>query len=207
MSAGGSSEPWRNAPESAHLQFVQLVGAVHLALEADFVRHLLGALAEDGRRHLVARLVDQVAREVLRLADDLAFARSFLERLYVGACRHENGEFIELLLFAVGMVVVVIGVGDDRAFRDSFHHLRQAATFEDQRCFVQRESASPPQFSGATIGDRFARLLQSAHSGSGDFAQIVGGEVLRFSAADDEQAFGLQALGFMEESWSRGGVR
>ena len=39
-------------------------------LQADFAGHLRGALAEDGRGELVARLVDQRAGEVLALADD-----------------------------------------------------------------------------------------------------------------------------------------
>ena len=42
------------------------------------MRHLRGALAEDGRRELVAGLVDERAREVLALADDDAFVEGGL---------------------------------------------------------------------------------------------------------------------------------
>ena len=65
----------RDAPERAHLQLFDLVWTVDFALQSHFVAHLLGAVGQDGRRHAVAGLVDQVAGEVLRFADDAALSR------------------------------------------------------------------------------------------------------------------------------------
>ena len=74
-----------DAPEGAHLQFVQLVCRVDSHSRGRLRRPFGGALAEDGRGELVARLVDQRAGEVLAFADDDAFSKGGLERGLVGA--------------------------------------------------------------------------------------------------------------------------
>ncbi len=71
----------RDAPESAHLEFVQLFGGVDLPVEANLLGHERGALAEDGGRELVAGLVDQRAGKVLAFADDRRLRQKRLRRL------------------------------------------------------------------------------------------------------------------------------
>ena len=106
-----------DAPECAHLQFFDLVRAVDFALQADFRRHLFRAVGEDGRRHAIGGLVDQVAREVLRLADDAGFVQPpFCSAGLIAA--GDDGERIDLLVLAVALVVVGIEVADECAFDD-----------------------------------------------------------------------------------------
>ena len=76
----------RDAPERAHLQLVQFLGRVDCAGEPHFLRHLRGALPENGRGQLVARLVHQRAGKVLALADDDAFGKGGFDRGLIGAC-------------------------------------------------------------------------------------------------------------------------
>ena len=59
-----------DAPECSHLEFLDLVGAIDLAGEADFGAHGAGALGEDGGSHEVAGFQGEGAGEVLRLGKD-----------------------------------------------------------------------------------------------------------------------------------------
>ena len=111
-----------HAPESSHLQFLDLVGAVDFALQSDFLRHLLGAIGEDGRRHAIRGFVDQVASEVLRLADDAGFVQRAVCSLALIAAG-DHGERIDLLVLAIALVVVGIEVADERAFHDGLDRL------------------------------------------------------------------------------------
>ena len=79
----------RDAPECAHLQLVQLFGGVDLPLESDFSSHLRRALPQDGRRELVARLVDQGARKVLALANNHALGKCGFRAL---PCRRQPAQ-------------------------------------------------------------------------------------------------------------------
>ena len=110
-----------HSPECAHLELFDLVGAVGLAVQANFRRHFLGALGHHGRSHAIGGFVDQVAREVLRLGDDA----SGLHRAFHGLCivrvaMHDDGEGVDLLVFLVAVAFVVprIEVADEGAFDD-----------------------------------------------------------------------------------------
>ena len=73
-----------DAPEGSHLQFLDLVRAVDLAGEADFVAHVAGALGQDGGSHEVAGLEGEGAGEVLRFGDDGALGDGEIDSFGVG---------------------------------------------------------------------------------------------------------------------------
>ena len=116
MRAGGSSPIPARRPECAHLHFVQLFRAEYLALQSGFLAHFCCPLAEDGRGHPVAGLVDQVAGKVLRLAEDDALGVSCIDLGLVCACGAEDGKILDALVLTVGAVGVGIEVSDQRAF-------------------------------------------------------------------------------------------
>ena len=74
------------------------------------------ALGQDGGRHAVAGLVDQVAGEVLRLADDAALLHRGASAISRSRLVRSDDEFVDLLVLAVALVVVGIEVADERAF-------------------------------------------------------------------------------------------
>ncbi len=80
-----------DAPEGSHLQFLDLVGAVDLAGEADFVAHGAGTLGEDGGSHEVAGLEGEGAGEVLRFGEDGALGDGLLDGPGVGVGRRWRG--------------------------------------------------------------------------------------------------------------------
>ena len=68
-----------HSPERTHLQFFQLVCTVNLTLQPVLPAHFRGLLAQHGGGHYVARLIDQGAGKILRLAQDHAFSQAGLD--------------------------------------------------------------------------------------------------------------------------------
>ena len=89
---------------------MKLFRAVDLTAQADFLAHLCGALAQNCRRHLVARLVDQGAGEVLRLAEDDSLGIARLGLGPIGGLGGEEREGLDALILAVGAVGVRVKI-------------------------------------------------------------------------------------------------
>jgi len=87
-----------------------------------------------------------------------------------------DGERVNLLIFAVAAVVVRIEVPHQRALNDRPHRLLGGNAGRSD----EREAADSPRLEGA---NRSAR----------DAPQIVAGELFRRASADQQQAFGLQS--------------
>src|SRR5580698_6487779 len=87
-----------DSPERAHLQVFNFVWPENLATEAHFRCHLSGALSEYVRRHAIRRLVDEVAREVLRFTDDSTRAERALQGLRISLRTRldDDGQRIDL---------------------------------------------------------------------------------------------------------------
>ncbi len=165
----------RYAPERAHLQFFDLIGAVDLALKADFASHFAGALGEHGRSHTVGRFVDQVAGEVLRFGDDAAGINCGLQSLGIGLGHDREG--IDFLVFTVALVVVRLEIADDGAFDDGANGVGIG-----DGSFGQGESEAAQVF-------RFKRADGRARQ----LAEFGGGESLCLAAAEQQQAFRFQS--------------
>ena len=162
------------APESSHLEFLDLVGAVDFALQSDFRRHFLRAVGEDGRRHAVRGFVDQVASEILRLADDAGFVQRRLQLGLIAAS--DDGERVDLLVLAIALVVVGIEVADKCAFDDGFDRV---FSFQAGLGREEREAAQAFRF-------------ECAHGSAGEPAQVECGKAFGFAAAQKQQPLGFQ---------------
>ncbi len=103
---------------------------------------VLARSAEDGGRHAVGGLVHQVAGEVLRLADDAALrSRAFFERLLVLVAAGDDGQLLDLLIFAVAAVVVGIEVADQRAFDDGLARVLRRECWAGMKAKLRRPLA------------------------------------------------------------------
>ena len=170
-----------DAPESSHLQFLDLVGAVNFAFQADFRRHLFRAVGEDGRRHAIGGFIDQVASEILRFADDAGFVHCRLQLGLIAAS--DDGQRVNLLVLAIALVVVGIEVADERAFHDGLDrvlHLQPGFGREEG------EAAQPLRF-------------ERAHGGASEAAQVECRKGLGFAAAEQQQSFGFQFRRAMQQ--------
>ena len=110
----------RDAPEGAHLQLFDLVGAVGFDFELGQVErfdHAARVLGHHGGSHAIAGLVDQFAGEILRLAHDAALLDGGAQGVAVVQPWPTNeGEFVDALVLAVAAVFVGIEVADEGAF-------------------------------------------------------------------------------------------
>ena len=61
-----------DAEQRAHFQFGDFAVVEDFDAEADFLGHGLGARGKHARSEAIGRLVDEVAREILRFGDDAA---------------------------------------------------------------------------------------------------------------------------------------
>ena len=73
-------------------------------------------MAQHSRGHDVARLVDQGAGKILRLAQDHAFAQTRLDRGLICLSSADHGELLDTLVFAVRTIGIRIEVTDISAF-------------------------------------------------------------------------------------------
>ena len=110
-----------HAPEGTHLEFLDLVGAVHLALQADLLSHLPGALAEHGRGHAIGGLVHQFAREVLRFADDAGLVEGGMQPRLLSGCDHSHS--VDTLVLAVALIGIGLEIADVGPFDDGLDRL------------------------------------------------------------------------------------
>ena len=94
----------------------------------------------------------------------------------------DDGERVNLLIFTVTAVVVGIEVADVSAFHNRAHS------------FFRWNAGWRDEGKGADSAG-----LEGAHGDSGNAAQIVTGEFLRASAADQQQALRLHASGLVEQ--------
>ena len=166
----------RHAPEGAHLHFLDLVSAVDFALQPNFAAHFFRAIGKDGGRHAIRRLVDQVASEVLRLADDERFVGRFFQRSLICIAADDDRDGIDLLIFSVATVIVGIEISYQRTFNDGTHRFFGIHTGGCNDC----EAANPTS-------------LQRTHRCTGNAAQIVSAEFLCGTAANQQKTLGLQA--------------
>jgi hypothetical protein len=105
-----------DGPEGLHLQLLDFVRGVDLALQAGLVAHGLGARAEHGGGEDVAGFVDERAGEVLRSGNDKAFVEAGANLLLGGGVgmAGDKGERVDgeiLAVAAVGVVVLVAELG------------------------------------------------------------------------------------------------
>src|SRR5580704_10891734 len=108
-----------HAPEGAHLQLFQFVSAVDFYLQTNFLRHFSSPLGEDGRRHVVAGLIDQFTSEILRLTDDASLVHRFLQLRLIATS--DDGQEVDLLILAVALIGIGIEVADERPFYQSLY--------------------------------------------------------------------------------------
>ena len=166
----------RHAPECAHLQFFDLVGAVNFTFQTDFLTHFLRSVRQNGRSHAVRRLVHQIAREILRFPDYLRLLGGFFERGMIAVAAGEDGKRINLLIFPVAAVVVGVEVANQRALDNRSHG------------FLGRNAGRGDEGEAAD-----SARLERTYGSPGDAAQIVTGELFRRAAADQQQALGFQS--------------
>ena len=170
----------RDTPEGAHLQLFDFVGTVDLALQAGLVAHCLGTVGQDGGGHAIARLVDQVASEVLRLANNAALLHRGIHRPLVRAFGSDDGQLFDLLFLAIALVVVRIEVADERAFHHRLRGIVNPAR-HDEREALQ------------------VFRLQGAHRRTGQLAQLSRREAVRLAAANQQQTLGVQPLRLVQQ--------
>ena len=140
-------------------------------LEADFGGHRAGAIRQKRRGHDVGRFVDQLAREILRLAQDLAALEGGAGRI-----GRDQNKRLERFRVAGGFVAIGLEVAENRAFDGGF-------------C-ICRPRAKPGEL-------LYAFLLECAHGRSDGAAQDGGIEFVSLSSADDREALGLESLGLV----------
>jgi len=78
----------------------------HVNGQSEFLCHFLCAIGHRGRRHVTARFVRHVAREVRRFADNAAAFSATLERFLVRAFDYDFEAINLSLLFFFGAVLI-----------------------------------------------------------------------------------------------------
>ena len=101
-----------------------------------------------------------------------------------GDARQFSG-LVLVFILAVALVVVGIEVADESAFDDGAN----AVMRRELRCLRHATKAKL----------RMLLRFQRAHGGAGELAQIGGGKILGFASAKQEQAFGFQSGGMMQQ--------
>lgn len=86
---------------------MKLFGGINFASEANLLRHLGGALPQDGGRELVARFVHQGAGEVLAFARNDAFGKTGFDGSTISA----GGSSESKELDAQVLTITTIGIG------------------------------------------------------------------------------------------------
>ncbi len=172
----------RDAQQRAHAELAHAVLIQNLALQAEFGRHLLGALGQQGGGEDVGGFVGQIAAEVLRFRQDAPAIHGGLR-----TTQHREGIHLLFVLLRIGLIAIVFQIRQDRAFHGGGHEIVGApGLIESQRDAMD------------------ALALQRADHRASEFAQLGRIELLALSAAGQHQAFGLQARRADAGSRSRG---
>ena len=170
-----------HADQSAHFQFGNFAFVQNFDAQANFLSHGFGLGCQHARGEAVGRFVDQIAGEILRFGDDAAVVDGFLQILRAIETSKQDALYL-LVFFLFGVVFVRFEVGNRQAFDDGLDGGRAAFPFAGEE-------------------DEFlhAARFQITQGGSGNFAQIAGGELVDFSGADDQQALRVHAFGKMDQ--------
>src|SRR6202167_4758311 len=186
--AGRFDAALRDTDKGSHFQLGDFSFVEDFDAQADFLGHGFGASCEHARGEAVRGLVDQIAREILRLGDDAAVFDGFGEiAVLIGV---ETGEENRLNLFAgflFGLIFIGFEIGDAEAFGDGLCGGGAAFAFagEENKFF-------------------HAAGFQVTQRGAGDFAQVGLREFFGLAGADKEEALGVEAFGEMNENGLEG---
>ena len=160
-------------PECSHLERLNLVSAIHFALQTDFVGHFAGVFGQHSGRHAIARFIHQFASKVLRFADNASLVHG---SLYAGlvAMRH-HGQSIDVLVLAIALVGIGIEVAYECAFDNGFYRI----------------------FTGDIVGSNKSKAakpasFQGTHRSPCQSAQFEGRKILGLATTQKQQALGLQ---------------
>jgi hypothetical protein len=184
----------RDGDEGTHFELDELVDGVDFAGEADLGAHGGGALAEFGGGEDVTGFVNEDSGEVLAFGDDDAFVEALLHLGFVGLAGFfvEDCDGAEAGVLAVAAVGVDVELGEESAFGDG---AGDEITGEGVDVLV-RESHVFWEGDG-DVAD--AAGLGEADCDSGGFADLLNGEAAGLTEADDEEAFGFDVGGGVEE--------
>ena len=142
----------RHADQRAHFQFGDSSFVENLDAEADFLRHGFGVRRENARRELVRRLVDQVAREILRFGDDAAVVDRGCKVIAETGIKARQRDGLNFAVLFLRAVFVRFEIGGDQALRP------RPAPLPDRARLRARETRS---FSRRATSDNAAPFRQS----------------------------------------------
>ncbi len=170
--------------ERTHLEVGDFLFVEDFHGETGFFGHSSGFFGEDARREFVGWLIDEVAREVLRLGYDSAVRKTFVSRsaFRVGEASDQNC-FDVFVVLLVGLVFVGFEIGGQRPFGDGLGGFFAGVALTNEQ---------------SEILDRAS--LQVPKRGTGDLAKRRVIPLLALPCSNEKQSCGLEAGGRVDQS-------
>jgi hypothetical protein len=172
-----------DAEQGAHLQPGDFLLVQDFHGQPGFLSHGIGFFGKNFGRQLIGRLVDKVAREILRITDDAAASNSLFTSCFFGVAEASDCKsFDKFVIFLVGFVLVSFEIGDNGALGNGLGHIFGRIAFADEEDNL---------VSGAS--------LQIAQACASNFTQRGRVKLLALPCPDEEQARGFEAGGRMQQ--------